>query len=264
MIFKFYLLRLDNGGLVFLTPKNPGFLQTGPVIHQHYLRQTTMLNKLKNLKEHFDQGRNAITFDASRFNDPLAEQIQWTSLKSGGSNFHSHTLTEMGPSRMEFKPTMKSKMFSMIFVILGIAFPVFFGMTAIDFAEPDALKFVGFISLFGLIFIGAGIFMYRKNSVPIVFDKISGRFWKGRNGPDKFPDKDTSDLAPYLRDVHAIQLISQYVKSDKSSYYVYEMNFVMKDTRRYNVIRHGGKRQIRRDAEKMSAFIGKPVWDAAG
>lgn len=264
MTFNLLLLRLVNGGLKVAHALNAGFLNTGPAIHQLYVRQTTMLNKLKNLKEHFDQGRNAITFDASRFNDPLAEQIQWTALKSGGSNFHSHTLTEVGPSRMEFQPTMKSKMFSMVFILMGVAMPVFFGMTAIDFAEPDALKFVGFISLFGLMFIGAGIFMYRKNSVPIVFDKITGRFWKGREGPDKFPDKDTSDLAPYLRDVHAIQLISQYVKSDKSSYYVYEMNFVMKDTKRYNVMRHGGKRQIRRDAEKMAAFIGKPVWDAAG
>lgn len=223
-----------------------------------------MLNKLKNIKEHFAQGRNAITFDASRFNDPLAEQIQWTVLKSGGSSFQTHALADLGTSRMEFQPTLKSKMFSLIFIVAGIAFPLFFGATAIDFAEPDSLMFAGFISLFGLIFIGSGIFMYRKNSVPIVFDKITGRFWKGRQVPDKQTEIGKSGQAPYLRDVHAIQLISQYVKSDKSSYYVYEMNFVMKDTKRFNVMRHGSKRNIRQDAEKLSKFIGKPVWDAAG
>ncbi len=223
-----------------------------------------MLDKLKNLKEHITQGKNAVTFDASRFNDPLAEQIQWTALKSGGSNFQSHKLVEVGPSRMEFHPTWKSKLFSLVFILAGIAFPLFFITVGIDFADPDAMKTVGFLSVFGLVFAGSGVFFYRKNSVPVVFDKMTGRFWKGRQGPDENPELKNSDMAPYLKDVYAIQLLSQYVRSDKNSYYVYEINFVMGDTKRYNVMRHGGKRQIRQDAEKIARFLGKPLWDAAG
>ncbi len=222
-----------------------------------------MLNKIRSIKEQIIQGKNAITFDASRFNDPLAEQIRWTPLKSGGSNFQTHTLVEAGPSRMEFQPSLKSKMFGLLFVIAGLSIPATIIAVGQQSGDPDFEKLSLIAIAFGLVFVAVGFFSYRNMSKKTVFDKLSGRFWKGGK-KDKGNSTETSDNALRLSDVHAIQLISQYVRSDKRSYYIYEMNFVFADTKRVNVIRHGGKRQIRRDAEKLSEFLGKPLWDAAG
>jgi hypothetical protein len=222
-----------------------------------------MLDKLRNIKEQLIQGKNAVTFDASRFNDPLAEQIRWTALKSGGSNFQTHALVESSPSRMEFQPSLKSKLFGLIFVIAGLSIPATIFAVGQQTGDPDFEK-LSLISIpFGLVFVGVGFFNYRKMSKKIVFDKLSGRFWQGRMKDDENGAANT-DNALKLGDVHAIQLISQYVRNEKRSYYIYEMNFVLADTKRVNVIRHGGKRQIRRDAEKLSEFLGKPLWDAAG
>lgn len=63
-----------------------------------------------------------------------------------------------------------------------------------------------------------------------------------------------------LKKVHALQLISEYVRGDKSSYYSYELNLVLKDGERINVIDHGDRSAIQRDAQALAGFLGKPLW----
>lgn len=217
-----------------------------------------MLNKLKQMKDHFNQGKNAITFDTSRFNDPLADQIEWTPVGGGSSSFQSHKLVEVAPSRLEFQPTMKSKLFAYLFMVLGVGITGFFLFQALADPIQDELLMFIIPLLFGVVFAGAGYYILKKMSVPVVFDKVTGRFWRGKED-----DTGRSDH-PQLRNVSAIQLLSEYVRGNKNSYYIYEMNFVMADTKRLNLVRHGSKRGIRKDAEMLSKFIGKPVWDAAG
>lgn len=222
-----------------------------------------MLDKLKTIKEHISQVKNASTFDPKQFNDPLAEQIQWTVLKSGGSNFQTHKLTDAGTSRLESEPTLMSRVFSMVFVLIGLAIPIVFIAFGYLSGDPD-LFYMSFVSiLFGLIFVGVGVFFFRKLSEKVIFDKLKNRLWVDKPGNEK-SKTDLINNSLKLSDVYAIQLISKYLKGNNNSYYIYEMNVVMADTNRYNVMRHGKKRQIRRDAKKLSKFLGKPVWDAAG
>ncbi len=223
-----------------------------------------MLDKLKRMKEHINQGKHAFSFDPSRFNDPLANQIQWTSLKSGGSNFRSHNLVEVNPNRMEFRQSLNSKLFSFVFMLAGLLIPVFFIFGSIDLAQEEAWKMVAFVVVFGLVFIGTGYFSYKRGASPVVFDKMIGKFWKGKEGPDVKPELMNAEQVKNTADIHALQLISEYVRRDKNSYYSYEINCIMKDTKRYNVMKHGAKTKIRRDAETLAQFLGKPLWDAAG
>ncbi|MDP6491172.1 MAG: hypothetical protein QGG69_05335 [Kiritimatiellia bacterium] len=58
------------------------------------------------------------------------------------------------------------------------------------------------------------------------------------------------------------QLLSEYCRSDKSSYYSYELNLVLQDGSRINVVDHGNKTKLREDAATLSEFLGRPVWDA--
>lgn len=223
-----------------------------------------MFNKLKNIKEHIAQGKNAFTFDASRFNDPVAEQVQWTPLKSGGSNFTTHNLVEANPNRLEFQPGIKSKMFSFVFIGVGILVPIFFILNAEGFEGAEIWQMVAFSLVFGGIFIAGGLFSLRSSNKLTVFDKSIGKYWRGKEGPDVKPGLMNHESVYDLSGVYALQLLSHYVRSDKSSYYIYELNFILDDLKRVNIMRHGGKAVLRRDAEKLAEFMGKPLWDAAG
>ena len=113
------------------------------------------------------------------------------------------------------------------------------------------------------------------------FDRREGCFWKGRwkrgDGAlsirradlnarlEKEALKDYIDLA----DVYAIQLIKEYVPGSRgtdscsSPYYSYELNLVLKDGERMNVVDHGNLTRIRADAIQLGEFLGNlPVWDA--
>lgn len=218
-----------------------------------------MLNKIKTwIKK---QGE-VKPFDASVFGDPLANQIDWVPLKRGGSNFHTHRLVESGYNRLEFKPTLGTKLFALIFISVGILFPAFFIMKGASVPGSwVSIELLGII-IFGLIFAGAGGLMWYFMGKPRVFDKLTGMYWLGHKEPDYIYKvaREVSENQARLSDIHAIQLISEYIRSDKSSYYSYELNLILKCGKRLNVIDHGKKSEIISDARKLSEFLGVPVW----
>lgn len=220
-----------------------------------------MLDKLKYIKEQITQRKNANTFDATRFNDPLAKQIQWKVLKSDGSSFQAYKLVEEGVSRMESEPTLMSKIFSMSFIIIGLAIPFVLNATGYLFEDPDLFYMSLASIMIALILVGVGVFLFRKLSEKMIFDKLKNRLWVDKPGKGK-SKTDLFKNALKLSDIYAIQLISKFLKDNHKSYYIYELNIVMGDTHRYNILRHGNKRQIRRDAKKLAKFLGKPLWDA--
>ncbi|MGC9454450.1 MAG: hypothetical protein ACP5HU_06260 [Phycisphaerae bacterium] len=202
--------------------------------------------------------------DPSRFNDPLAERTEWTPLKSGGSNFRTHRLVEPYPGRLEFRISFWAFFFGGIFLLVGV------GIMVAGLAAGIAAGKIGFnLSTFGPVLLGAifggvgGLALWTMTK-PTVFDTQSGFYWKGRVGPEVGYGTDQPKNANYapLEDIHAIQLISEYCRSDKNSYYSYEMNLVLNDGRRLNVIDHGNCDSIRRDAQRLSDFLSRPVWDA--
>lgn len=68
-----------------------------------------------------------------------------------------------------------------------------------------------------------------------------------------------------LEDIHALQLLSEYCRGGKKrSYYSYELNLVLRNGRRINVMDHGDCKKLREDAQTLSEFLDKPVWDAIG
>src|SRR5687767_2587552 len=55
----------------------------------------------------------------SRFNHPLALEIEWTPLKGGGATFRTHDLLEIGPDRIEFRPSVGFRLFLGLFMGAG-------------------------------------------------------------------------------------------------------------------------------------------------
>lgn len=231
---------------------------------------------------------------AARFADELAGRIEWTPAAPGGSSFGTHRLVEVRPDRMEFKPSAGLYAFFGIFAAAGVVvLGVFaFGLLGSGSGGPAFGGETGvmiFLLLFGAVFAGSGIAMMCLMGRPRVFDLAGGCYWKGRRRPASSGSADSVETEPNpyqqplvrpsraqaatdpgkkprvvaISDVHAIQLIRERCSGDDSSYWSYELNMVLQDGRRVNVVDHGNLKRIKADARNLAAFLGVPLWDAA-
>jgi hypothetical protein len=219
-----------------------------------------MLKKLSRYVQKLVRTKKAV--DPSMFGDPIAETTQWSPAKRGGANFCTHKLVEIATHRMEFRASLGAKLFCLFFFLVGVGI-----ITALCYGIISQGKNILTVETFGTglggtIFMAVGACLFYFGLKPVVFDKHSGHFWKGRRNPDLVFNKDSIKTWTQLGKIHALQLISEHVSSSKSSYYSYELNLVLEDGERLNVIDHGKLTKIREDANTLSQFLGKPVWDA--
>lgn len=194
-----------------------------------------------------------------QFEDPIAKSIDWSPLKRGGTNFKTHKLIN-DVYRMQYKATMGAMLFGGVFLLFGAGIP---GWILYENFKQDNQFLMSeniFIIGFGLVFLAVGIFLIRKFATPITFDKHIGYFWRGNKEPEMYSMNNPKE-AIRLSAIYALQLISERVKSDKGSYFSYELNIITKEGKRINVIDHGDRQSIYNDAKTLSEFLNVSVWD---
>ncbi len=218
-----------------------------------------MFEKLKGFVEKFSESR---TFDPAVFNDPIAIRTSWSPLKKGGSNFKTHKLVQKDHHKLLFVPTIGAKLFCGIFVLFGLVFLLF--EFFVGFSDPEAtfLWSRGMVIVFSLVFVGVGVGSYYFKAVPRKFDKWSGLYWRGYKKPINMYDRSTGGQFARLGEIHAIQIIEEHISNNNGSYASYELNLVLNNGDRLNVIDHGNMRAVKDDAQTLSRFLNKPVWDA--
>lgn len=192
-------------------------------------------------------------FEPGSLGDPVAKTTEWTPCKRGGSNFCTHVLVRRGPGRVAFRPTVGAIFFYVLFLAFGV-FALVFGLAAASAKNGNAGPFLVLL-VFGLVFGGVGVSMTWSGTRPIVFDRTIGMFWKGWGTPQQ-----GKGTYVQLGDVHALQVISEYCAS-KHSFYSYELNLVLADGSRMNVVDHGDLARIRQDGAVLADFLGLPLWD---
>ncbi len=199
--------------------------------------------------------------DPARFGDPLAQAIEWKPLRKGGTNFRTHKLIQISPDRIEFVATLGAKLFALLFVLMGGFLLAVISFTNLMQQTADTERTFLFPVAMGLLVcVGGGIYLYRTVT-PIVFDKQTGRFWKGRNEPGLTMPIGANDAA--LGEIRALQIVSEYCSGGKNSnFYSYELNLVLADARRLSVMDHGNLPSLQGDTALLSTFLNVPVWDA--
>ena len=207
------------------------------------------------------EAAEATAHTAAQFDDPVALQTEWTPAKGGGTNFRTHRMVRVNAGRMEFRPTKGAVAFSMIFLLVGLGLVGGIGFAKLSSGTLDTETLIPMG--IGLVFALVGGALLHFAVKPIVFDKRNEYFWKGRKAPDAVFDKNAIKHWAELDDIHALQIVSEYVRGDKSSYHSYELNLVLRDGRRINVVDHGNIARLREDAATLAAFLDRPVWDAA-
>ena len=203
----------------------------------------------------------SVPFDPAALGDDLAARTEWGPAKGGGASFRTHQLVEVDPTRIEFRATRGAVVFYSIFLGIGLAVMVGFTVAALAVDSRGDFPLIVPI-LFGSIFAAVGGGLLYFGTAPIVFDKRRGEYWKGRVAPYEAGRQGALEHHTDLDRIHALQIISEHCRSKNSSYYSYELNLVLDDATRMNVIDHGSLEQMRRDAERLAVLLGKPVWDA--
>ena len=200
--------------------------------------------------------------DPAKYGDPLALKTEWTPATRGGSSFRTHRLVQDDFTRVEFKASTGAKIFYLLFAFIGTA--VAAGISLFSEAESSlSPEFLVPLAM-GIVFMAVGMGMFIYGTAPIVFDKGNGYFWKGRKSPQDVIEISSLKKCIQLDQIHAIQLVSEYIHTSKSSFYSYELNLVLEDARRMTVVDHGNLKRLREDAGKLSEFLGKPIWDGIG
>ena len=176
----------------------------------------------------------------------------------GGSNFETQVLFQKSPFRYEFKPSRAFGFFCGAFAlvpIIIIAVIIYqnsntYGYSLIENSWP--LLLFTFIWSFGALFLVRSLFR------PIVFDKSTNRFYKGF-----FRDKTKN--AKYnisISRIVALQIIGEIISGKNKKYNSYELNLVLEDASRINVIDHGNLKGVIADTETLSKFLNLPIWTA--
>ena len=192
--------------------------------------------------------------DPSVFADPLAEKTAWTPLQSGGASFQTHTLIHTQADRVEFRSSVGMLFFSLLFMVVGAVLSL-----VTFFIEEQPFPFI----LIGLVFFGAGCVMLYSSKIPVVFDKRKNFFWKGRKTPTPGENWRERKNCVRLGEIYAVQVLAELVSGKNNSYYSYEINLILKDSSRLNVVDHGDKEKAQEDAQELADFLGKPLWDAS-
>lgn len=202
---------------------------------------------------------NQYGFDPAQFNDPIALQTGWMRASPGGSSFRTFKLVEVNPSRVEFKTTFGAVLFSLIFIVLGT------GLTTLlirysNWASPGAETI---IPLFiGLIFAAVGGYLLYRQMLPIVFDKREGLFWRKHKPVSVLRLEDATENCARLEHIHALQIVAEFISGKNAGYFSFELNLVLKNGKRINIIDHSKKEKLDRDARLLANFLKIPIWDA--
>lgn len=197
------------------------------------------------------------SFDPSRFGDPLAAKTAWGPLCHGGSNFRTHAGVEVSPERFEFQPTAGAKMFAGVFAVFGLvpAFLVWKFMGNLD----TPLKYV--VALPALLFLGVAWLLWTWLARPVVFDRREDWFYKGKRSPAEDPSLGSGKDACPLSRIRAIQIVPERVSSRNGGFGSWEINAVLEDGSRRNVVDHGSEAAVRTDAAALASFLSVPLWN---
>jgi len=190
-----------------------------------------------------------VVFDPATLDDEVALTTDWTPLRSGGASFQTHQLVLQRPNRISFRPTWGAIAFGLTFIVLGLIV-----ITICLFVEEMSLGMRVLLMAIGLGFAGGMRVFLVFQFGPNLFDVNRGFYTKGWFDAGLVR----------LDEIHALQLISERCRGRNRTFYSYELNLVLEDGQRVNVVDHGDLAQLQADARTISQRLDVPVWDATG
>ncbi len=196
--------------------------------------------------------------EARESSKSIKTDVAVTPLKPGGSNFKTHVLLEKSSSKIVYRPSVGGVLFVLLFFGVGIGFIIYnLFFESGQMTSPSLFNFASL--LFGFIFAFAGTYMAFYLFVPRVFDRQIGFYYKSY----KFrPHQKYLKNQFRLNDIIAVQIIGETIRDEDGAYGSFELNLILTDGSRRNVVDHGNLKSIIDDAHIVSDFLNVPIWHA--
>ncbi|WP_422104607.1 hypothetical protein [Winogradskyella sp.] len=179
-------------------------------------------------------------------------------LNPGGASFRTNVLIQESSHKLVYKPYIGVALFCFIFLAIGIGV-LFVGIYPFD---GDSKNIKWLVVLVGLIFTTVGSLMFYNFYKPRVFDKRLGIYYSAYNFKSDKIEQHKTDNYISLKRIIAVQIIGENIKGDDGHYKSFELNLVLDDKSRKNVIDHGNLKSIIDDAHVLSDFLDVPIWHA--
>ena len=179
-------------------------------------------------------------------NDPVAAITHWQSMASGASNFKMQQL-EITSSGIKISASFEVRLFCWGFLGGGLA-PIIIEYL-LSWGNIDSIidPWLGAPGVFVLL---GGILYWVSTRKKIEFNKVS-RVITASNQVISF------------NDVYALQVISSLSGGHGHGIFRnHELNLVLNDGQRINLLNHGGEAAFEYQEAKLSEMLGVPVWQA--
>ena len=192
--------------------------------------------------------------------DSIKKNVSTAPLEPGGSNFKTHALVKKSASKLAYRPSAGSIRFSLIFLIIGLVV-LFSGLFNFSSFSINFSQVNWFMVLFGVVFAGVGGFLSYTFFTPRVFDKQLGLYYKTYK-VNIHKNRGDSKKQVLLKSIIALQIIGEQIRGKDRTYGSFELNIVLNNGSRENVIDHGNLKSIIDDAHVISNFLNIPIWHA--
>jgi hypothetical protein len=223
-------------------------------------------NEISNQFAHIDTSDR---FNPNTSNDNIAQNINWGSIDLDTSG---QDLIERSDSLIEYKQSNMMRLFSFMFMAVGI---VMILMPIYELILNQSKNYEPMLFIIGAIFILAGYLIQYSSSKEISFNKNSGLFTKGIKSKIKFIEEPYEEHK--LEDIYAIQIVHNDIEEKKernnndndffdstiSIVRYYQLNIILKSTKRINISSSPKYHSIMTEARIISRFIDKPIWNFA-
>lgn len=176
----------------------------------------------------------------------------WESITSKGSSFYTQKLVKYANGLIKVRPTAKQVLFNLRFIWSGLlSLLVAFGLYVVLENYISILP-----AIIGGIFLWFGVNNMRQREI-VIFDLDTAQFSK--------EEEDESRVVPFSQ-IYGLQLIEVYNKEgrtnmgDSDRYYNYELNLILENGDRINIMSHGDKNEMIKDTKMLAAYLSVPIW----
>lgn len=204
-----------------------------------------------------------------RFDDPVAQRARWHHLNKGsGASSQSQKIASVSGDRLRVVNTLGGLTIPLLaafggLALVWIAFDSYFNIVTKG-TEPISTTAFVFLAVVGVLLTVPAFWKLSPRNT-LTFDKTAGCYWRGRGKPSD----DSAEQGPFpLERIAALQIPPRkHVRFRNNnrdrSFYSYELNLILEDNERINLLDHGDLVEIRKDAKKLSEYLGVPVFDAS-
>ena len=190
-------------------------------------------------------------------NDPIARQVEWGPVVEGGNNYRTHTRIDEA-LKIVYKPTF----LALVNIIFITGFLVFFFFDLYNESASQPIDPI--FKLVTACILAAYFYSLTRLFQPRIFDLDTRVYRYGWRKPEvEIYYLDNKNCINFEH-IHAIQLVDEFIEDDDGDYTSTELNLVLKDHQRVNVLDHSDKASLFRDAKHLGKVLNKPVWYLSG